>query len=192
MDTNVYTHLCRAGHASLIQQLAPGGLVLIPTYVNAEIENARAQYPDIPSVESVKWARIIVPTEEEDQTQLQLKAQMGGSPDQYLAECAVIACAFHRDLTAVIDEGVAVEQANRLEVRTSTVFWIVIEAYKTVYSRNRDRAVAVVDDLLAKGMRLRFDSGESLFAWADGEGLLDGTDERRSLLRRSTEVGLTS
>jgi capsular polysaccharide biosynthesis protein/predicted nucleic acid-binding protein len=172
MDTSVYTYLCRAGYASLIQRLAPDGLVLVPTYVNTEIENARALYPEIPSAGSSEWAQIIAPNEEEDRTQIQVKAQMGGSIDQHLAECAVIACAFHRNLTAVLGEGVAVKQAQRLGVRTSSILWIIVEAYKTLYNRDRDLAAAVVDDLLATGMYLPFDSGESLFNWAHHEGLL--------------------
>ncbi len=172
MDTSAYTHLCRAGHASLIQQLAPDGLLLVPAYVNTEIENVSALCPDIPSVRSVEWAQITALTEEEDRTQIQVKAQMGGSIDQHLRECAIIACAFHRNLTAILDERAAVKQAQRLGVSTCGILWIVVEAYKTLYDRNRDLAAAVVDDLLAAGMHLPIDSGENLFTWAHHEGLL--------------------
>jgi capsular polysaccharide biosynthesis protein/predicted nucleic acid-binding protein len=172
MDATAYTHLCRAGYASLIERLAPDSLVLVPTYVNIEIENDRARYPEIPSVESVRWARLIVPTEEENETQIQLKAQIGGAIDEHLGECSVIACALHRNLVAVLGEDVAIGQAHQLGVRTRSVLWIVVEAYNTVYNRDRDLAAALVDDLLATGMRLPFESGESLFSWAEREGVL--------------------
>ena len=172
MDRKVYILLCRAGYASLVERLAPDGLVLVPTYVNTEIENDRAQYPEIPSVESVGWARIIVPTEDEERTQIEVKAQMGGAIGEHLAESSVVACAFHRNLTAVLGDDAAIEQAHRLGVRTHSLIWIVVESYKTIYNRDRDLAATLVDDLLAAGMRLPFESGESLFTWANREGLL--------------------
>ena len=48
----------------------------------------------------------------------------------------------------------------------------MIEAYKTIFDLDRGRAVQVVDDLLDTGMYLPVSSGESLFTWAYGEGLL--------------------
>ena len=41
MDTSAYTHLCRAGHACIIEKLAPGGVVLIPCEVDVEITKGR-------------------------------------------------------------------------------------------------------------------------------------------------------
>ncbi|MBU4214193.1 MAG: hypothetical protein KJ792_06010 [Actinobacteria bacterium] len=48
----------------------------------------------------------------------------------------------------------------------------MVEAYKTLFNRDRDRAVAVVDDLLTTDMYLPIRSGEELFARAYEEGLL--------------------
>jgi capsular polysaccharide biosynthesis protein/predicted nucleic acid-binding protein len=175
MDASVYTHFWRAGHASLIPQLAPGGRVLVPTYAATEIDKDKALHPGIPSVDSVRWAQAIRLNEEEDRTQIQVKAQMGGSNDEYLPESAVIACALHRDMTAVLGHDDAIEQAHRLGVRTCGILWIVVEAYETVYDGNRGLAAALVDDLLAAGVQLPFDSGEELFTWAHQEGLLEGT-----------------
>jgi capsular polysaccharide biosynthesis protein/predicted nucleic acid-binding protein len=172
MDSSIYTHLCRAGHASVIWQLAPDGVVLVPNSVAAEIENQRARYPDIPSVDAVYWAQTIELTEEEHRTQIAVKARMGGSVGQYLGECAVIACASHRNLTAMLGDDAAVQQAHRLGVSSHDILWIVVEAYRTIFDRDQVRAAAVFDDLLATGMQLPFDSGESLFNWANREGLL--------------------
>lgn len=47
-----------------------------------------------------------------------------------------------------------------------------MEAYVTTLGYDQPRAAKVVDDLLATGMYLPIDSGESLFAWAYQEGLL--------------------
>lgn len=172
IDTSAYTHLCRAGHSDLLEELAPGGVVLVPTEVNVEIENGRTGYADIQAVAAVSWAEFAVLTDEEEWTKLLVKAELGGGPFEHLGECAVIACAHHRGLIAVLDEREAITQADALEVRSVDTLWIVVEAYKTIFGRDRSRAAQVVDDLLATGMYLPISSGESLFTWAYGEGLL--------------------
>lgn len=172
IDTSVFTHLCRAGHAELLAQLAPGGVLLVPTEVNDEIERGRDRYLDILRVADTPWAQITVLTEAEYLTMLQIKAQLGGDADQHLGECAVIACALHRGLTALLDERAAVAQADRLNVPTRDTLWIVVEAYKQVLGRDRSATAQVVDDLIRTGMRLPVRSGESLLAWAYEAGLL--------------------
>jgi predicted nucleic acid-binding protein len=172
MDTSTFTHLCRAGHAEIIEKLAPGRLVLIPTDVNDEIERGRLSYGGIPAISSLEWAELAVLAEEETWTQLQVKAEMAGSKSEHLGECAVIACAYHRGMVAILDERAAIEQADRLGVRTHDTLWLVIEAYKELFDRDRDRAAQVVDDLLGTDMFLPIRSGKSLMAWAYEEGLL--------------------
>lgn len=164
MDTSTYTHVCRSGHSDIISKLAPNGIVIVPTDVNTEIEQARERHPDIPAVAFAGWAEMAVLTEKEAWTQLEVKAQMGGLPRQHLGECAVIACAHHRDMVAILDDRAAVAQADRLAVATHDTLWIVIEAYKELYERDRDRTAKVVDDLLGTGMYLPFTSGQSLFS----------------------------
>lgn len=170
MDTSTYTHLCRAGHADIIQTLAPGGVVLIPSAVSREIEHGRELYADIPSVSSVGWADIAILTEEEEWTQLGIKAALGGGPYENLGECEVIACCYNRSMIAILDDSAAIEQADILGVRTHDTMWLVIEAHKL--HGDRELTVRTVDDLLATGMYLPLNSGESVMAWAYREGLL--------------------
>jgi len=172
MDTSTYTHLCRAGHSNLIKEIAPGGVVVIPDAVNVEIENGRQLHSGIPAVSSIGWVEVAVLTDEEVWTQLEIKVQMGGQSTTHLGECAVIACAHHRNMVAIIDERAAIAQAKLWGVTTRDTLWIVVEAYKELFDRDRDRAARVVDDLLATDMYLPFASGDSLFAWAYEEGLL--------------------
>jgi predicted nucleic acid-binding protein len=172
MDTSTYTHLCRSGHADIIKNLAPTGVVIVPTDVNAEIDQGRERHEGIPAVSSVGWAEVAVLSEEEVWTQLGIKAQLGGRPDEHLGECAVIACAKHRNMIAILDDRAAVAQADRIHVPNHDTLWIVIEAYRHLYDRDRDRTARVVDDLLATGMFLPLTSGESLLTWAYEEGLL--------------------
>jgi predicted nucleic acid-binding protein len=171
-DTSVYTHLCRAGHEEILARLAPGGVILIPSDVDAEIQAGQQRHAGIPSVTSTSWARLTVLTEEESWTQLELKAAMGGGQTQHLGECAVMACAQHRNLIALLDERAAIAQAELRGVQSRDTLWLVIEAYATFLEFDRVRAAQVVDDLLTTGMYLPIDSGESLFAWAYEMGLL--------------------
>ena len=38
IDTSTFTHLSRAGHVQIVRELAPDGVVLVPSDVNDEIE----------------------------------------------------------------------------------------------------------------------------------------------------------
>lgn len=172
VDTSVYTHLSRAGHAEILERLAPGGVVLVPDDVNTEIRAGRALYSGIADPASTSWAQQTVLTDDEVGTQLIVKAALGGGPTQHLGECAVIACAKHRGYTALLDDRSAIAQADLRGVQSHDTLWLVVEAYATLFVFDRDRAIRVVDDLLETDMYLPIDSGESLFAWAYEEGLL--------------------
>jgi predicted nucleic acid-binding protein len=171
-DTSVYTHLSRAGHAEILERLAPGGLILVPDEVHTEIQAGRTLYEGIADPASTTWAQLTVLTEDEVGTQLMVKASLGGGPTQHLGECAVIACAKHRGCIALLDDRSAIAQADVHNVQSHDTLWLVVEAYATLFAFDRDRAIKVVDDLLATDMYLPIDSGESLFAWAYEEGFL--------------------
>lgn len=171
-DTSVYTHLCRAGHASILETLAPGGIILVPDDVDTEIKKGQALHPGIPDASAVSWAEVTVLTFDEVLTQAAVKGAMGGGPRDHLGECAVIACAQHRKLIALIDDRAAITQADARGVASHDTLWLVVEAYATTLGYEQSRAAQVVDDLLATGMYLPINSGASLFAWAYREGLL--------------------
>lgn len=175
-DTSVYTHICRAGHAEILERLAPGGVILVPDDVNSEIQVARGLHPGIPDPASTSWAQTTVLTDEEVMTHLIVKAALGGGPSKNLGESAVIACARHRGLTALLDDRSAVAQADLHGVSSHNTLWLVVEAHLTLPGYNRDRAIKVIDDLLDTGMYLPIDSGASVFAWAYEAGLLPRTD----------------
>lgn len=172
VDTSTYTHLSRAGHLDLLHQLAPGGIVVVPAEVDAEIQNGRDRYPGIVAPEALPWVEQTVLTEEERWTQLEVKAALGGGPLENLGECAVIACALHRGHVALLDDRAAMAQADLRGVQARDTLWVVIEAYATVFGKNRDQAIAVVDALLGTDMYLPIESGTSLIAWAYEEELL--------------------
>lgn len=69
IDTNIFTHFCRAGHEDIIASLAPNGVVVVPSDVSAEIERGRERYRGIPSVDAVSWAELTVLSPKEVWTQ---------------------------------------------------------------------------------------------------------------------------
>ncbi|MDQ1246834.1 MAG: hypothetical protein QG597_1202, partial [Actinomycetota bacterium] len=158
-DTTCYTHLCRAGHDWILARLAPGGVVVVPADVEREIDIGRSRHVSIPSVASVSWAESTELTHDEALTSLVVKAQLGGGPHEHIGECAVIACAHHRRLVAILDDRAAVEQARLLGVRNHGTLWVVIEAYNRGLLHDRDQVARVVDDLIATGMYLPTTSG---------------------------------
>jgi predicted nucleic acid-binding protein len=172
LDTSVYTHFFRAGHGNIIRELAPSATIVIPTDVINEITAGREKYSDIPAVSTLEWADIAVLTEAEEWTQLQIKGQMGGHTYEHLGECAVIACAYHRGMVAVLDDQAAVAQAEVLGVPVLGTMWIVVEAYKSHFGRDRERTAQMYDDLRGTGMYLPIQSGESVLGWAYEAGLL--------------------
>lgn len=171
MDTSTFSHFCRAGHADLLRQLAPEGLILIPDTVWAEVETGRDRGYGIPSIADLPWVELAVLTPDEELEQLLIKAEMpskkGDSPRKNLGECAVLSCAIHRGMVAVIDDGDARIQAKSRGVRFVNSMWIVAEAYKTIENFDAEQ---VYEDLVATGMRLP--RVESFIGWAYEVGLL--------------------
>lgn len=89
MDTSAFTHLCRAGHADLIERLCPRGVVVIPRPVELEIAVGGEGYSGIPQIRELDWVEVAVLTEDEDMTQLEVKAALAGGPEEHLGECAL-------------------------------------------------------------------------------------------------------
>lgn len=174
MDTSTFTHFCRAGHQDVLRRLAPQGLILIPDTVHGEVENGRELGYDIPSIAELPWAELGVLTEDEADTQLVIKVDMPSAksdpPRKNLGECAVLACAIHRNMVAVIDDAGARAQANQRDTNFVTSMWIVAAAYKELDDVDSAAAEGIYENLRATGMRLP--SADSFIGWAYEVGLL--------------------
>ena len=174
VDTSTFTHFCRAGHEDVLRRLAPQGLILIPDTVYGEVEDGRDSDYAIPSIAGLPWVELGVLTPEEEMRQLLIKADMpsgkGDSPRKNLGECAVLACAIHRGMVAVIDDGDARTQARNRSVQYITSMWIIARAYKTLDDVDSDTAERIYEDLVATEMRLP--GVESFIGWAYEVGLL--------------------
>jgi predicted nucleic acid-binding protein len=171
-DTSVFTHLARAGHLGILERLTPNGILVVPSEVNTEIQRSQELHQGIPLTSSLTWVDIAVLTEEEESTFLAVKMNLGGSATQHLGESAVIAVARHRAGVALLDDRAATRQATRLGVTWVDTLWIVIEAYKRLFDHDRQRTIAVVDDLLETGMYLPVTSGSEIITYAYEEGWL--------------------
>lgn len=163
MDTSAFTHFCRAGYSHILAALAPRAVVLVPREVEIEIGNGREHHVGIPLLHEVAWAARIVMTDDEEWTATQVKAALGGGTEENLGESAVIACARHRGLVAVLDDRAAVEQARRLGVQSINTMKIVAEAHRRVFNGDQNQTIALVDALLDTDMRLPVRSGAELF-----------------------------
>lgn len=174
MDTSTFSHFCRAGHQDLLRRLAPQGLILIPDTVADELEAGSDLGYDIPSIANLPWVELGVLTSAEEMEQLIIKADLpsgrGDSPRKHLGECSVLACAVHRQMVAVIDDGDARTQARSRGVRYVTSMAIIAQAYKTLDDVDADTAERIYEALLATEMRLP--RVESFIGWAYEVGLL--------------------
>ncbi|MFH5228164.1 hypothetical protein [Antrihabitans spumae] len=173
MDTSTFTHFCRAGHEEVLERLAPQGLILIPDTVNAEVEDGREAGYDIPALATLSWVEIGVLTEDESMTQLYIKVDMPSGksdrPGKNLGECAVLACAQHREMIAVIDDGDAREQARARNLKFITTMRIIAEAHRRLDDVDAEH---LYEALIATGMRLP--KTDSFVGWAYAIGWLPG------------------
>lgn len=172
MDTSAFTHIWRAGYGPTLKVLAPGGVVVVPDRVSFESDAGRERHQGIPPISDIEWVQLAVLRPDEEEVETEFKAEMGGPPKEHLGECAVVAVAERRGHVAIIDERVAKNGAEDRGLTVHDTLWIVMEAYLEVFGEDREQAVAMVDALLATGMKLPIRDGTSLFAWAYEEGYL--------------------
>lgn len=176
MDTSTFTHFCRAKREEVLQRLAPQGLILIPDSVDVEIGRGRDVGYDLPDIDSLSWAERGVLTASEERLQLLIKVDMpskpGDPPTKNLGECAVLACAIERGMTAVIDDRDAREQARARKLRFVTTMHIIVEAYRVLDNIDSEAAEQLYEALLETNMRLP--SVDSVIRWGYEMGLLSG------------------
>ncbi len=163
MDTSTFTHFFRAGHGTTLQAAAPGGIALIPREVETEIDRARDRYDGVPPLDRVDWVTRIFMADDEQWTATLVKAALGGGAEEHLGESAVIACAHHRGLVAVLDERAAVAQARARGVAHIDTMGIVARLHRDVFGGDKSRSIALVDDLLGTDMWLPVTSGAQIF-----------------------------
>ncbi|WP_157103796.1 hypothetical protein [Nocardia harenae] len=168
MDTSTFTHFCRARRQDILQRLAPHGIILLPDTVLTEVEAGRDRGYDIPPIASFPWVERGILTLEEEYTQLLIKVDMPSKrtdpPRKHLGECAVLACAKHRTMVAVIDDGDARTQARQRELPYITTMWIIAEAHKTLAGIDCETTEQIYQDLLATDMKLP--AAGTFHAWA--------------------------
>jgi predicted nucleic acid-binding protein len=91
------------------------------------------------------------------------KRGSAGAVRSIWGESAVIACARHRGVVAVLDDRAAGEQATRFDVQSINTMKIVAEAHKILFNGDQNQTITLVDALLNTDMRLPVKSGAELF-----------------------------
>jgi predicted nucleic acid-binding protein len=174
MDTSTFTHFFRAGYGDILRRLAPGGVVVIPDTVHSEVQDGRNLDLDIPAISDLAWVELAVLTAAEEQDQLIFKVLMpskkSDSARKNMGECAVLACATHREMVAVIDDSDARILANTHGIRYVNSMWIIAHAYRTLDDIDAESAEQIYEALCATDMRLP--EAESFVGWAYEVGLL--------------------
>lgn len=163
MDTSTFTHFFRAGYGDILGSVAPCGIVVVPREVEAEIEGARDRHAGVPPLDQVSWAQRIFMTENEQWTATQVKATLGGGTEEHLGESAVIACAHHRGLVAVLDDKAALQQAKKRDVTCTNTMSIVAQIHTSVFHGDKARTTTLIDALLDTDMWLPVTSGAQIF-----------------------------
>ncbi|MDN5854533.1 MAG: hypothetical protein L0K86_17120 [Actinomycetia bacterium] len=174
MDTSTFTHFFRAGYGDILRRLAPLGVVVITDTVHGEVQDGRDLDLDIPSPNDLPWVELAVLTAAEEHDQLIFKVSMPSrkddNPHKNMGECAVLACATHRNMVAVIDDGDARILARTHEIKYVNSMWIVAQAYRALDDVDAESAEQIYEALLETGMRLPV--VESFIGWAYEVGLL--------------------
>ena len=174
MDTSTFTHFFRAGHGDILRRLAPCGVVIIPDTVHGEVQEGRDLDLDIPAINDLPWVELALLTPAEERDQLMFKVSMpskkGDSPRKNMGECAVLACATHREMVAVIDDRDGRTLAGIQGIKYVNSMWIIAQAYRTLDDVDAERAEQIYEALCATEMRLP--AVESFIGWAYEVGLL--------------------
>jgi predicted nucleic acid-binding protein len=140
--------------------------------VAAELARGIPDYPSLGSAAAGGWLKHV---ELEELPELaafaRYKGELGGGPERNNGEAAVLAWVSVNGGVAIIDEVVAHDIGDRERLQVHGSLWLLIRSFR---SRVHDRATveAIVDDLIATGMRLPVNTGADLFAWAYGAGIL--------------------
>lgn len=137
--------------------------------------------PDYPSLGDATAGDWLQQVELDDLSELaafaKYKGELGGGLERNNGEAAVLAWVSVNSGIAIIDEGVARAIGDRECLQVHGSLWLLIRSFKTGVL-DRATVEAIADDLIGTGMRLPFDTGAALFAWAYETGILPRRDHK--------------
>ena len=171
-DTTALSHFARAGRIDELRRAVADDQPVLLAEVAAELVRGIPEYPSLGSAAVIDWLQQV---ELEELPELAAfatyKGELGGGPARNNGEAAVLAWVSIHGGIALIDEVVARGIGIREGMQVHGSLWLLVRSFKT---RALDRATveAVVDGLIATGMRLPVSTGSALFTWAYEVGLL--------------------
>ena len=170
-DTTALGHFARAGELDALQGIVGGYRCVVPAEVIAELVNGMTTYPALAPAVSVSWVEIVELTSVDELVAFaQYKTEFGGGPKRNNGEAAVLAWTRVNGGTAIVDEVAATRAARRDGIDVHGTLWLITNGVRAGVL-DRGSAEAIVDALVATGMRLPVD-GAGFFAWAYEQGLL--------------------
>jgi len=171
-DNTPLSHFARASRLSELESVVCADECVTPGFVVEEIARGIAEYPSLDLVTGLPWLHTVEISEFAELTAFaRYKGELGGGPNRNNGEAAVLAWTSVNGGVAIIDEEVARGAGTRDGIEVHGSLWLVVRGFRRGVL-GRATAEAVVDDLVASGMRLPIDNGASLFAWAYQEQLL--------------------
>jgi predicted nucleic acid-binding protein len=171
-DTTALSHFARAGRTDELKTAIVDDEPVLLAEVAAELVRGIPGYPSLASAAAGGWLKQV---ELEELPELaafaRFKGELGGGPDRNNGEAAVLAWVSVNSGIAIIDELVARALGGREGLQVHGSLWLLIRSFKT-HVLDRATVEAIVDDLIATGMRLPVSTGAALFAWAYETGIL--------------------
>lgn len=171
-DTTALSHFARAGRTDELRMAVADDEPVLLAEVAAELARGIPSYPPLGSAAAGGWLRQVELAELPELAAFaRYKGELGGGPERNNGEAAVLAWVSVNGGIAIIDEVVARAIGSRERLQVHGSLWLLIRSFRTG-ALDRATVEAVVDDLIATGMRLPVTTGAALFAWAYEAGIL--------------------
>ena len=171
-DTTALSHFARAGRIGELQIAVAGDEPILPAEVAAELVRGIPDYPSLGSITAGGWLKQVelqgIP---ELAAFARYKGELAGGLERNNGEAAVLAWVSVNGGIAIIDEVVARGIGGRECLQVHGSLWLLIRSFK-IGVLDRATVEAIADDLIGTGMRLPFNTGAALFAWAYETGIL--------------------
>jgi predicted nucleic acid-binding protein len=172
LDTTALSHFARANRVDELRKAVADDEPVLLAEVAAELARGIADYPSLEDAVSGDWLKRVGLEELLELAAFaRYKGELGGGLERNNGEAAVLAWVTVNGGVAIIDEVVARVIGAREGLQVHGSLWLLIRSFRTG-TFDRATVEAIVDDLIATGMRLPVSTGADLFTWAYETGIL--------------------
>jgi predicted nucleic acid-binding protein len=172
LDSTALSHFARANRMDELRKAVTDDEPVLLGEVVAELARGITGHPSLGNAVSADWLMRVELEEIQELAAFAVyKGELGGGPERNNGEAAVLAWVTVNGGIAIIDEVVARVIGAREGLQVHGSLWLLIRSFRTG-SFDRATVEAIVDDLIATGMRLPVNTGADLFTWAYETGML--------------------